>query len=213
MSFLQTLKTSFKFKNNKNLSSKHMAACMYDLPVYGANYQDYYYALDGYCRNPVIYKCVRLIADHGSTLSLDSYHNNNLLYRNSKFLKFLDKPNNTQDKQAFLDEVIVRDRIYGNVFLLVTLQDNQVSSIKCIENKCITIETKPKAKYPVSYIYNITGEDSVRFRVDQVTGMASNRSNILLHLKTFHPNSQFTGLSPIESCAVAGDLYNHGMNL
>lgn len=195
-----------RFIKNHNKSS---CSYFYDLPEYMPNYHSHVYAREGYAHNPIVYKCIRLISDSIHNIKLDYYNkNNNSLQKansQSKLCKLLKRPNNIQNAVSFLDEIIVQDRLYGNVFLLLVLEDNKyINSMYCLDYNSIRQEDN-------NYYYE-TNNKSVKFTIDKLTGKAKNKNQVLIHLKSYNPVNKSKGLSPLESVAGVIDLYNNGIN-
>lgn len=193
-----------------NKNSKSSCSYFYDLPEYTPNYHSSIYAREGYARNPIVYKCIRLIADSIHNIKLDYYNHNNQLIDNpsqqSKLYKLFNRPNNLQDKVSLLDEIIVQDRLYGNVYLLLVLENNSnnINSLYCLDSTAVRQESG-------AYYFD-THDKTIKFPINKLTGKAKNKNQILIHLKTYNPLNNTKGLSPLESIAGIIDLYNYGIN-
>jgi HK97 family phage portal protein len=161
-------------------------------------------AREGYARNAIVYRAVRLIAESVGALSF-------VLYEGTAerdihpLLDLIRRPNPRQDGASFLESIASHLLLAGNAYIeAVGLGaggegDAQVRELYALRPD--RMKLVPGADgWPQAYDYTVAGS-SVRF--DQSAMLPP-----ILHLTFFNPLDDHYGLSPLEAAAVAVDTHN-----
>ena len=156
---------------------------------------------EGYRLNPVVHKCVRLVA--GATARLPW-----VVYRGTvpidthPLLSLLSQPTPGQSGQAMREALFSDLLIAGNAYLeAVAGQTGPVRELHVLRPD--RLKVVPAANGAVSsWIMNIGGREH-RFGVRDLQGRSP-----ILHLKMFNPLNDWYGMPPLEAAARAVDQHN-----
>ena len=159
-------------------------------------------AREGYARNAIVYRAVRMIAESIGSLSFVLY--DGAAERDTHpLLDLLRRPNPRQDGASFLETVASHLLLAGNVYVeAVTLAgegDPEVRELYALRPDRMKLVAGVDG-WPRAYDYTVAGR-TVRF--DQSAVLPP-----ILHLTLFNPVDDHYGLSPIEAAAVAIDTHN-----
>ncbi len=168
-------------------------------------------AREGYAKNAIVYRAVRLIAESIGGLSF-------LLYEGAAerdahpLLALLARPNPRQDGASLLENISAHLLLAGNAYFeAVSLSENlpgdgaaaqnnvQVRELYALRPDRMKVVPGPDG-WPQAYEYTVAGQ-TVRF--DQ-----SATQPPILHLTFFNPADDYYGLSPLEAAATAVDTHN-----
>jgi HK97 family phage portal protein len=167
-------------------------------------------ARQGYARNAIVYRAVRLIAESIGALNFVLYEG--VAERETHpLLDLIRRPNPRQDGASFLEAVASHLLLAGNAYVeaVALSSDNGVQS--AVQNGTDVRELyllRPDRMklvpgpdgWPQAYDYTVAGH-TVRF--DQVAELPP-----ILHLTFFNPLDDHYGLGPLEAAAVAVDTHN-----
>lgn len=162
-------------------------------------------AREGYARNAVVYRAVRMIAESIGSLCFVLY--DGATERDTHpLLDLVRRPNPRQDGASFLEAVASHLLLAGNAYVeAVTLngegraEDLQVRELYTLRPDRMKLVAGADG-WPQAYDYTVAGR-TVRF--DQNAALPP-----ILHLTFFNPVDDHYGLSPIEAAAVAIDTHN-----
>lgn len=159
-------------------------------------------AREGYMRNPIVHRCVRVIAESAAALPW-------LLYDGSKEIELhpaLDiarRPNGYQSHSEFFEMLFGHLLLSGNAYLEYSAIDDSTgrANIFALRPDRITCKTD-ESGWPTAYIYQI----GVRNR----TIAATNDEAVapILHLKQFNPLDDQLGFAPLQAALMALDTHN-----
>lgn len=156
------------------------------------------FAREGYARNAIAYRCVRLIAEAAASAPLKVGPSDHPLAR------LLARPNPEQTGVELLENFYGHLQVSGNAYLeAAIIEDGAPSELYVLrpDRMCVV----PGADgWPVGWEHRV-GAQLRRFERDPVTGDAP-----ILHLKLFNPIDDWHGLSPMEAAAYAIDIHNAG---
>jgi HK97 family phage portal protein len=161
-------------------------------------------AREGYGRNAIVYRAVRLIAESVGALSFVLYEG--VAERDiHPLLDLIRRPNPRQDGASFLESIASHLLLAGNAYIeavgLGTGEqgDPQVRELYALRPD--RMKLVPGADgWPQAYDYTVAGS-TVRF--DQSAMLPP-----ILHLTFFNPLDDHYGLSPLEAAAIAVDTHN-----
>jgi HK97 family phage portal protein len=156
------------------------------------------FAREGYAKNAVAYRCVRMIAEAAASAPLK------VGPRGHPLARLLARPNPEQTGVELLEAFFGHLQVSGNAFLEVAAID-QDAPTELYVLRPDRMSVIPGADgWPVGWEHRIAGA-ARRFERDPVSGEAP-----ILHLKLFHPADDWYGLSPMEAAAFSIDIHNAG---
>lgn len=160
-------------------------------------------AREGYARNAIVYRAVRLIAESVGSLCFVLYEGADERDMHP-LLDLVRQPNPRQDGASFLEAVASHLLLAGNAYIeAVTLSGEggpQVRELYALRPDRMKLVAGADG-WPQAYDYTVAGR-TVRF--DQSAGALP----AILHLTFFNPIDDHYGLSPLEAAAIAIDTHN-----
>ena len=153
----------------------------------------------GFQGNPVGFRAVRLIAEAAAALPLVC-QDAERRYEAHPVLDLTGRPNGAQGRAEFLEAV------YGHLLLAGNAYVEAVAGASALPGELHVLRSDrmhlvPGADgWPVAYDYTVGGRTH---RYD-VSGAVSP----ICHLRTFHPQDDHYGFSPMQAAAVAVDVHN-----
>ncbi len=161
-------------------------------------------AQEGFARNAIAYRCIRMIAENAAGIPLLLYERSGGSEREldtHPLLELIARPNPLQTGNELMEAWYGFLMIAGNAYLEaveVRGQPRELYSLRPDRMKIV-----PGAKgWPAAYEYSAGGK-SVRFEMD-----AARKKTPILHTRLFHPSNDHYGFSPIEAAALGIDLHN-----
>ncbi|HZP20078.1 MAG TPA: phage portal protein [Bauldia sp.] len=156
-------------------------------------------AREGYMRNPIVYRSVRMIAEAAASVPLLLYDGAAALDTHP-LLSLLTRPNRRQAGADLREALYGYLLVAGNAYLEAVSADGPPAELFALRPD--RMKVVPGADgWPEAYEYSVAGR-TVRF-----AGEAGGASPIL-HLSLFHPLDDYYGFAPIEAAQVALDLHN-----
>jgi len=161
---------------------------------------------EGYTRNAIVHRAVRLTAESVGALSFVLYDGAAELTAHP-LLDLMARPNPRQDGPAFLDSVASHLLLSGNAYIeavglsgsLAGEGEAQVRELYALRPDRMKVVPGPDG-WPQGFDYTVAGS-TVRF--DQSAALPP-----ILHLTLFNPLDDYYGLSPLEAAACAVDTHN-----
>jgi HK97 family phage portal protein len=163
-------------------------------------------AREGYTKNAVVHRAVRLVAESIGGLSFVLYEG--AAERDAHpLLDLMARPNPRQDGSSFLENIAAHLLLAGNAYVEAVgvageggaPSNVNVRELYALRPDRMKVVPGPDG-WPQAYDYTVAGQ-TVRF--DQSAGQPP-----ILHLSFFHPVDDYYGLSPLEAAAVAVDTHN-----
>ncbi|PKQ08608.1 MAG: phage portal protein [Alphaproteobacteria bacterium HGW-Alphaproteobacteria-12] len=154
-------------------------------------------AEEGYARNAIAYRCVRMIAEAAASVPWLLYDGPRELTEHP-LLTLLEHPNGTEAGADLFERWYSFLQVAGNAYLeLVEVEDDprELYGLRPDRMKAVP----GRAGWPEAYEYCVNG------RV--VTIPCGVRSPVL-HMRLFNPSDDYYGLSPLEAAAYAIDIHN-----
>jgi HK97 family phage portal protein len=155
-------------------------------------------AREGYGKNAIVHRAVRLIAESIGGLSFLLYEGE-AEHAQHPLLDLLARPNPRQDGAAFLEAVTAHLLLAGNAYLEAVTLDANVRELYALRPDRMKVVPGPDG-WPEAYDYTLGGR-SLRFT-------QGGELPPILHLSLFNPLDDHYGLAPIEAAAVAVDTHN-----
>jgi HK97 family phage portal protein len=157
------------------------------------------FAKEGFARNPVAHRCVRLIAEGASACPLSVADGAGA----QAVRALLSKPNPDQSGQELMEQVFGYLQVAGDAYLEIAGPEEGPRALFALRPDRMTVIPGPKG-WADGWEYRHGSQKRVFVR-----DRASGRSPIL-HLKLFNPGDDHYGLSPMEAAARAVDVHNSG---
>ena len=163
-------------------------------------------AREGYVRNAIVYRAVRLLAESIGALSFVLYEG--AAERDTHpLLDLIRHPNPRQDGAGFFESVVSHLLLAGNAYVeAVAFAGNEGAPSPPQLRELYTLRpdrmklVPGSDGWPQAYDYSV-GRSTVRF--DQSAPLPP-----ILHLSFFNPLDDHYGMSPLEAAAVAVDTHN-----
>ena len=160
---------------------------------------------EGYQKNVIAYRCIRLISQNAAAVPWVLYKGKGAdrkRLEDHPLLSLLHRPNPMQGGAELFEAIFGFLLIAGNSYLETSGPKDglprELWSLRPDRMRVI-----PGAQgVPEAYRYTIGGK-SFDFPVDFMTGRAD-----ILHIKSFHPLDDWYGMSPLEAAAVSIDQHN-----
>jgi HK97 family phage portal protein len=156
-------------------------------------------AQEGFIRNPVVHRCVRLIAEAATRVPFAVLEDGRRLSEHP-LLTLLRRPNAHQAGGELFEAVYAYLQTAGNAYLTAALGEDAVTGIYlCRPDRMVLVPGSDG--WPAAYAYTV-GERTQTLRQD-TQPVAS-----VLHLKLFHPLDDHYGLAPLDAAQQSLDLHN-----
>jgi HK97 family phage portal protein len=156
------------------------------------------FAREGYARNAIAYRCVRLIAEAAASAPLQVGPVDHPLAR------LLARPNPEQTGVELLEAFYGHLQVAGNAYLeAASIDDDAPSELYVLRPDRMSVVPGADG-WPVGWEHRV-GANVRRFERDPISNDAP-----ILHLKLFNPADDWYGLSPMEAAAFSIDIHNAG---
>ena len=154
----------------------------------------------GYARNPVVHRCVRMIAEAATRVPLVAEEGGRRLSEHP-VVRLLSRPNARQSGSELLEAVYAYLQTAGNAYVAVTLIEGEVRELHVLRPDRVRV-VQGQDGYPAAYAYTVGGR-TVELKLDDSKPVAG-----LLHLALFHPLDDHYGMAPLEAAAQSLDIHN-----
>jgi len=163
-------------------------------------------AREGYSRNAIVHRAVRLTAEAVGAVSFVLYDGANELTAHP-LLDLVTRPNPRQDGPALLEAIAAHLMLSGNAYVEAVSLDGEGGQegrpapreLYALRPDRMKVVPGPDG-WPAAFDYTVSGQ-TVRFAQDGAVPP-------VLHLTLFNPLDDYYGLSPLEAAATAVDTHN-----
>lgn len=152
------------------------------------------FAKQGFMRNPVAYRAVRMIAEAAASVPFLLYEREAELTEHP-LLALLARPNPMQTGAALMEQAYAGLHIAGNAYLEAVSLEGSPRELYALRADRMRV-VPGRDGWAEAYVYAAGGREVTLARED------------VLHLKLFHPLDDHYGLSPLEAAGQAVDLLN-----
>jgi HK97 family phage portal protein len=153
----------------------------------------------GFIGNPVGFRAVRLIAEAAAALPL-VLQDAEARYERHPLLDLLARPNPGQGRAELLEALYGQLLLSGNAYVEAVPDDAAgVQELHILRADRMRVIPGPDG-WPVGYEYRVGGR-SHRFAMQDGVGP-------ICHIRSFHPQDDHYGLSPLEAASRAVDVHN-----
>jgi HK97 family phage portal protein len=162
-------------------------------------------AREGFMRNPVVHRSVRLIAETASAVPWLLYEEGEALDRHP-LLDLLDRPNQRQAGASFLEALYGHLLLSGNAYVeMISAGGNdEARELHLLRPDRVSVLTDA-AGWPTALEYR-EGSTKRRIGVGQAGEAPPTGSGLQLSL--FHPLDDHYGFAPLEAALMALDIHN-----
>jgi HK97 family phage portal protein len=155
-------------------------------------------ANEGFAKNPVAYRCVRLIAEAAASTPLAVFVDGQRA-DDHPLKRLLDRPNPEQGGPDLMEAFFGGLQVAGNAYLEAA-GDGSPTELYALRPDRMTVVPGPRG-WPLAYDYQAAGR-TARIARDADGWLP------VLHLKLFNPTNDHYGFSPLEAAAFAIDVHN-----
>lgn len=153
----------------------------------------------GFTGNPVGFRCVKLIAEAAAAVPL-LCQDRATRYEQHPVISLMARPNPGQGKAELLEALFGQILLSGNGYIeAVTPEPGLPRELHVLRSDRMTVVPGADG-WPVAWDYAVGGR---KHRFD-MTG----HPDPICHIKSFHPQDDHYGLSPLQAAAVAIDVHN-----
>lgn len=162
-------------------------------------------AEEGYQKNVIVYRCVRLIAQSAAAVPWIIFRGRGQDRRrlsDHALIGLLEKPNPLQGGAEFFESIYAHYLIAGNSYAEAVGPDGapprELWALRPDRMRIIAGDSG----IPRAYRYSVNGRH-IDYAADTVNGQSR-----ILHAKAFHPLDDWYGMSPLEAAAFSIDQHN-----
>lgn len=163
------------------------------------------FASEAYMKNVIAHRSINLIAQSAASVPLKLYRQHEkcrVPVEKHPILDLLNNPNPVTSGKELMESVYAYRLINGNAYLLaVGVKGGEIKELVSLRPDRVMVIAGHNFM-PAGYRYTV-GTKSVDYEVDPLTGYSQ-----ILHIKNFHPLSDWYGLSSIEPAAYSIDQHN-----
>jgi len=155
-------------------------------------------AREGYSRNPIVYRAVRMIAEAAASAPWLLYDGERELDAHP-LLALLRRPNPAQSGAVLMESVYGHLMVAGNAYLEVVAIDGTPRELFALRPDRMKVVPGPDG-WPQAFQYT-AGARTVEF-------VQEGDVPPILHLSLFHPSNDHYGFAPIEAAQTSLDIHN-----
>ncbi len=155
-------------------------------------------AKTGFQANPMGFRAVKLISEAAAALPL-ILQDANQRYDQHPILSLIARPNGAQGKAELLEAIYGHLLLSGNAYIEAVGSEGLPAELHVLRSDRMAVVPGADG-WPMAYDYTVGGRTH-RFAMGP-------DAQPICHLKTFHPQDDHYGLSPLQAAAVAVDVHN-----
>ncbi len=166
-----------------------------------ASWPDHGYAglaHEGYVKNPVVQRCIRMVSEAAASLPLLVYDGREEVDTHP-FLDLLARPNPLQTGHELMENIYSSLMISGNAYVLQTEMEGVPRELHTLRSDRMELVTD-QSGWPVAYDYCVAGRKT-RYEMSEVSAP-------ILHIALYNPLADFDGVSPLASAHMALNIHN-----
>ena len=153
----------------------------------------------GFQGNPIIFRAVKLISEAAAAIPI-LLQDDTTRYEKHPILELIHRPNIAQGCADLLEAIFSHLLLTGNAYIEMTFdQNNAPFELHVLRSDRMAV-VPGRDGWPMAYEYSVSGRKH-RFKVDVPQPP-------ICHIKSFHPNDDHYGLSPLQAAGMAMDVHN-----
>jgi len=154
---------------------------------------------EGYERNAVCHRCVRMIAESAAAVPWLMYRGREELI-DHPLLDVIERPNPLDTSVSFIEAICSNLLLHGNAYIESVLLDGQLRELYALRPDRMSVEPG-KNGWPAAFVYRAMGDEA---RYD----MRGEGIEPILHVKLFNPLNDYYGFAPLAAAQIALDTHN-----
>ncbi|MDC7677242.1 phage portal protein [Asticcacaulis machinosus] len=156
-------------------------------------------ASEGFMKNAVAYRCVRMIIEAAASVPLRVEHDGKRV-TDHPLCRLIERPNGEQGGADLREAIYGSLQTAGNAYVEAAVIDNAPFELWNLRPD--RMQVVPNAKgWPEAYQYSVGGQ-KIAIGRDEAGWLK------VLHLKLWHPLDDWYGFSPLEAAAFSIDVHN-----
>jgi HK97 family phage portal protein len=159
------------------------------------------FAREGMMQNPVVYRCVRVIAEAAASVPMRARGPDGNAIEAHGMLSLLKAPMPGCVGADLLESALGYLLVSGNLYIEAIAVGGEVKHLHVLRPDRVRVVPGSDG-WPAAHEYSVGGARTT------ISGEAVDGVPRLLHMKLFHPLNDHYGLSPIEAAATAIDIHN-----
>ena len=166
------------------------------------------FAENGYAKNVIAFRVIRMIASNISSVPIISYYydsSERFIVKNSPILELINQPNKRMSRAEFFECIISYKLISGNAYILRKIENGEITELTILQPDRVSVLLN-KEKEIVGYRYTFEREET-DYLIDSIDGSCD-----ILHLKNFNPLDDWYGLSNVETALNSIDQHNQAVS-
>ncbi|NVK33124.1 MAG: phage portal protein, partial [Rhodobacteraceae bacterium] len=160
-------------------------------------------AREGYARNPIVFRCVRMIAEAAGSVPLTLFDGEAEL-SDHPLLDLLRQPNRSEAGADFLEGLYGHLLVAGNAYVEQVSLEGRLRELHALRPDRVKVVPGPSG-WPEAFDYSVAGR---HVRLTGEGDPASGEIAQVRHLKIFHPLSDHYGFAPLEAAQMSLDIHN-----
>ncbi len=152
----------------------------------------------GFTGNPIGFRAVKLIAEAAASVPLN-LQDAERRYDTHPVISLLSRPNGGQGRAELLEALFGQLLLTGNAYLEAVGDEGLPVELHVLRSDRVRLVPGSDG-WPVAYEYSVSGR---KHRFDVQGGLSP-----VCHIKSFHPQDDHYGFSPIQAAASAIDVHN-----
>ncbi|GGA54232.1 phage portal protein [Pelagibacterium lentulum] len=156
-------------------------------------------ANEGFARNPVVYRCVRMVAEAAARVPLE-VRDGAAVLTTHPMLDLLAQPNRRETGAALLEKTYAYLLTAGNAYLDAAMLDGAVKGIYGLRPDRMSV-IAGRDGWPVGYAYTAGGKT-------QKLMLEDGPINRVLHLSLFDPLDDHYGMAPLQVAQASLETHN-----
>lgn len=154
---------------------------------------------NGFAGNPVGFRAVKMIAEAAAAMPVIT-QDQARRYEQHPVQALLSRPNAGQGRAEFLEAAFGQILLTGNTYLEAVGTDQLPAELHVLRSDRMSLVPGPNG-WPAGYDYTVAGRKH-RFTVSE------HGASPICHIKSFHPQDDHYGFSPLQAAATALDVHN-----
>lgn len=156
-------------------------------------------AREGFMRNPVVHRCVRMISEAAASVPWLLYEDVTE-HETHPLLDVLKHPQQGQDGASFFERLYGHLLLSGNAYIERITAPNGMHEMHILRPERVSIECDENG-WPSSLLYRAGN-------TKRIIPLGYRPQSSGLHLKLFHPLDDYYGFPPLEAALMALDIHN-----
>ncbi|MEJ8473947.1 phage portal protein [Roseibium algae] len=167
-------------------------------------------AREGYAKNPVVYRAVRMIAEAAASVPLTLFEGEVELDTHP-MLDLIARPNRLETGAEFLESLYGYLLVAGNAYLEQVPVDGVPRELHALRPDRVKVVPGPNG-WPEAFDYTVAGR-TIRLGAEADPGSGEEAGQArsiapIRHLKLFHPLNDHYGFAPVEAAQMSLDIHN-----